>query len=220
MVGVGRCGICRGRRRRGVGVVRHIRRVVQRARRRQGRLLRRHRAHARDARRWHVRPAPDGGGPAAAVCAWPRCALDRVADVVAVGVTRRGDRVVTVWCPACGKRNVHGWPWDSVEPGARRPHCRSPHDYYIPRPARKLLAHLDAGPRSPATTDAAQEPVPPGEGDAPPVAARAPSAGRARKPPAPIPFVRASMREFSRLMNLQGVQQHVFDNHRRCDRCR
>ena len=54
-----------------------------------------------------------------------------------------------------------------------------------------------------------------GEGDAPPVAARAPSAGRARKPPAPIPFVLASMREFSRLMNLQGVQQHVFDNHRR-----
>ena len=54
-----------------------------------------------------------------------------------------------------------------------------------------------------------------GEGDAPPVAARAASAGRARKPPAPIPFVRESMREFSRLMNLQGVQQHVFDNHRR-----
>ena len=127
---------------------------------------RRRRAHARDARRCHVRPAPDGGGPATAVCAWPRCALDRVADVVAVGVTRRGDRVVTVWCPACGKRHVHGWPWDSVEPGARRPHCRflSPHDYYIPRPARKLLAHLDAGPRSAATTDAAQEPVQPGRG--------------------------------------------------------
>jgi hypothetical protein len=45
--------------------------------------------HARDARRWHVRPAPDGGGrngcPQAALRA-----LDRVADVVAVGVTRCG----------------------------------------------------------------------------------------------------------------------------------
>jgi len=40
------------------------------------------------------------------------------------GVIRRGDCVVTVWCPACGKRPVHGWPWDSVEPGARRPHAR------------------------------------------------------------------------------------------------
>jgi len=54
-----------------------------------------------------------------------------------------------------------------------------------------------------------------GEGAAPLVAARAPSAGLARKPPAPISFVCASMREFSRLMNLQGVQQHVFENHRR-----
>ena len=54
-----------------------------------------------------------------------------------------------------------------------------------------------------------------GEGDAPPVATRAPQVGRARKPPAPISFVRASVREFSRLINLQGVQQHVFDDDRR-----
>jgi hypothetical protein len=216
MVGVGRCGICRGRRSRGSDVIRPIRRVVQRARRRRGATAAPTPSTRSRCSTLARRPAPDSRGrngcPLAALCA-----LDRVADVVAVGVTRCGDCVVMVWCPACGKRHVHGWPWDSVEPGARRPHCRflSPHDYYIPRPARKLLAHLDAGPRSPATTDAAQEPVPPGEGDAPPVAARAPSAGRARKPPAPIPFVRASMREFSRLMNLQGVQQHVSDNHRR-----
>src|SRR6478752_1055888 len=56
--------------------------------------------------------------------------------------------------------------WDSVEPGARRPHRRflSPNDYRIPRPARKLLAHLDAGPWSPATSNAAQELATPGRG--------------------------------------------------------
>jgi len=95
------------------------------------------------------RRRPGNGCPRLAVLR----TLDRAADVIAVGVTRRGDCVVTVWCPACGKRHVHRWPWDSVEPGARRPHRRflSPNDYRIPRPARKLLAHLDAGPWSPAT---------------------------------------------------------------------
>jgi hypothetical protein len=117
---------------------------------------RRRRAHARDARRWHVRPAPDGGGPATAVCAWPRCA-----STASPMWSRSASPAAGISCdgvvPACGKRHVHGWPWDSVEPGAPRPHCRflSPHDYYIPRRARKLLAHLDAGPRSPATTNAA-----------------------------------------------------------------
>ena len=66
----------------------------------EARLLRRHRAHARDARRWHVRPAPDGGGRNGCPLAALR-ALDRVAELVAVGVTRCGDCVVTLSCPAC-----------------------------------------------------------------------------------------------------------------------
>src|SRR6476620_2772927 len=68
--------------------------------------------------------------------------------------------------PACGKRHVRGWPWDSVEPGAPRPHCRflSPHDYYIPAGPgscwRTLM--LGRGARRPPMRP--QEPVPPGRG--------------------------------------------------------
>jgi hypothetical protein len=89
---------------------------------------------------------------AATAVPWPRCAPSTASPSWSRSASPRcGDCVVTASCPACGKRHVHGWSWDSVEPGARRPHCRflSPHDYYIPRPARKLLAHFDTGPRSP-----------------------------------------------------------------------
>lgn len=68
--------------------------------------------------------------------------LGRIAEVVGVGVTRHGGRVVTVACRFCPpSRNgqprvhVHGWPLDSAEPGWRRPHCMfAAGDYYIPAP--------------------------------------------------------------------------------------
>ena len=119
---------------------------------------RRRRAHARDARRWHVRPAPDGGGPATAVCAWPRCA-----STASPMWSRSASPAAGISCdgvvPACGKRHVPCARMALGQCGARRAEpalpVLVPHDYYIPRRARKLLAHLDAGPRSPATTDAA-----------------------------------------------------------------
>jgi hypothetical protein len=126
------------------------------------------------------------------------------------------DCVVTVWCPACGERHAHGWPWDSVEPGvaAALPVLVDPRLHTAP--GRKLSAHLDAGPRSPATTDAAQEPVPPGRGRRATGCRQGTVDGLCSKAGRANTFrARASMREFLRLMNLQGVHQHVFDNHRR-----
>jgi hypothetical protein len=58
-----------------------------------------------------------------------------IAEVVKVGVDRRGVRTVTVKCPHCGKRHTHGWPQGDAEPGLRRPHCRfGVGDYRIPVP--------------------------------------------------------------------------------------
>jgi hypothetical protein len=63
-------------------------------------------------------------------------ALDRprVAEVVTVGTTRRGGRVVTVRCPHCTKLHVHGWPVGDAEPGMRNAHCLNAAPYFIPAP--------------------------------------------------------------------------------------
>ena len=55
----------------------------------EARLLHRHRAHARDARCWHVPPAPDGGGCNGCPLAALR-ALDSVAELVAVASPAAG----------------------------------------------------------------------------------------------------------------------------------
>ena len=190
--------------------------------------------------------------PATAVCAWPRCALDRVADMTAdaehtLAMLDAGtfDRHLTAAArqrPSapgraarprprrrCGRGRRHpprGLRCDGVVPGLRQAPCarmalgqcrarRAARTAGSCRPTittyrarsgscwRTLMLgrgarRLPMRPRSPSHL---------GKGDAPPVAARAPSAGRAGKPPAPIPFVSTSMCEFSRLMNLQGVQQ-------------
>jgi len=104
----------------------------------------RRKAHARDARRWHVR---DGGGPATVVRAWPCCAPSTAPPMWSRSASPPAG--IALW--RCGAR-----PAASAMCRARRaarPHRRflSPNDYRIPRPARKLLAHLDAGPWSPAT---------------------------------------------------------------------
>jgi hypothetical protein len=58
-----------------------------------------------------------------------------IAEVVKVGVDRRGVRTVVVKCSLCGRRHTHGWPWRDAEPGLRRPHCRNGvGDYHIPAP--------------------------------------------------------------------------------------
>jgi hypothetical protein len=58
-----------------------------------------------------------------------------VAEVVKVGVDRRGVRTVTVKCPHCSRRHTHGWPQGDAEPGLRRPHCRNGvGDYFISAP--------------------------------------------------------------------------------------
>lgn len=46
-------------------------------------------------------------------------------DVVqAVSVrTRRNVRTVTIDCPSCGRRHVHGWPLADPHPGMRTAHC-------------------------------------------------------------------------------------------------
>jgi hypothetical protein len=127
----------------------------------EARLLRRHRAHARDARRWHVRPAPDGGGRNGCPLAALR-ALDSVAELVAVGVTRCGDCVVTVSCPACGKCHVHGLgavsspARDARTAGSSRPTTTT----YRAQPG-SCWRTLILGRGAPATTDAPQEPVSP-----------------------------------------------------------
>jgi hypothetical protein len=63
-------------------------------------------------------------------------ALDRppVAEVVTVGTTRRGGRVVTVRCPHCTKLHVHGWVHGDAEPGMRNAHCLKAAPYFIPAP--------------------------------------------------------------------------------------
>jgi len=68
------------------------------------------------------RRRPGNGCPRLAVLR----TLDRAADVIAVGVTPRGDCVVTVWCPASGKRHVsspaRGAPAPPVLVAQRLPH--------------------------------------------------------------------------------------------------
>jgi hypothetical protein len=80
-------------------------------------------------------------------------ALDRVAEIVAIDTTRRGDRVVTDSCPYCRKRHVHGFPEGSAEPGWRRPHCPSPTTTTFPRRATEptLACWGDSPPAPPAT---------------------------------------------------------------------
>lgn len=70
-----------------------------------------------------------------------------VAHVISVSTKRYGRdtvRTVTIRCPYCSKRHVHGWPLGDAAPGWRRPHCVDRifdlPDYWIPAPAAQRKA--------------------------------------------------------------------------------
>jgi hypothetical protein len=49
-----------------------------------------------------------------------------------VTISPKGVRSVTVECPYCGRKHVHGWPVGEPQPGPRISHCRqNPRTYYI-----------------------------------------------------------------------------------------
>jgi hypothetical protein len=58
----------------------------------------------------------------------------QILDVVPAG--RRNGRCVTVICPYCARRHVHGWPEDdSAAPGLRQSHCQDGgQPYFIAAP--------------------------------------------------------------------------------------
>lgn len=59
--------------------------------------------------------------------------MTATAIVLATHVDRRGIRTVTVRCPYCKRRHIHGWPLSSADPGVRASHCHSG-DYLISGP--------------------------------------------------------------------------------------
>jgi hypothetical protein len=46
-----------------------------------------------------------------------------VVDVLKVSATRDGNRTVTIRCPWCGRRHMHGLPADNATVGHRVAHC-------------------------------------------------------------------------------------------------